>query len=110
MVSLEHRDRVLDWRIELQRLEPELPSLPPAARRAVDAVGVVSDRTRTSAGEELADVLGSQAVVVAIDGKIDEGTVRDVEKRFAQARQCPSASRARPCAGCYRRQFGFVLT
>src|SRR4051812_16576132 len=28
-----------------------------------------------------------KAVVIAIDGKIDETTVRDVEKRFAQARQ-----------------------
>ena len=31
----EHRDRVLDWRDELRRLEPDLPLLPPEARRAV---------------------------------------------------------------------------
>ena len=31
----EHRDRILDWREELRRLEPELPELPAAARRAL---------------------------------------------------------------------------
>ena len=31
----EQRDRILDWRFELRRLEPELPSLPQAARAAV---------------------------------------------------------------------------
>jgi hypothetical protein len=31
----EHRDRILDWRDELRRLEPELPNLPVAAQRAV---------------------------------------------------------------------------
>jgi hypothetical protein len=34
-VTPEHRDRILDWRQELRRLEPQLPSLPAAARRAV---------------------------------------------------------------------------
>jgi len=34
----ERRDRILDWREELHRLEPELPDLPAAARRAVQAV------------------------------------------------------------------------
>lgn len=33
----EHYDRILDWREELRRLEPELSSLPPAAREAVRA-------------------------------------------------------------------------
>jgi hypothetical protein len=31
----EHRDRILDWREELRRLEPELASLPAGAQRAV---------------------------------------------------------------------------
>ena len=29
----EHRDRVLDWHLELRRLEPHLLELPTAARR-----------------------------------------------------------------------------
>lgn len=34
-VAREFRDRVVDWRVELRRLEPELHRLPLAARRAV---------------------------------------------------------------------------
>ena len=34
----EHRDRILDWREELRRLEPELSNLPAAAQRAVRSV------------------------------------------------------------------------
>lgn len=34
-MTAEHRDRILDWRDELRRLEPNLPQLPLAARRAV---------------------------------------------------------------------------
>jgi hypothetical protein len=34
-VPVERRDRILDWREELRRLEPELPELPAAAREAV---------------------------------------------------------------------------
>jgi hypothetical protein len=36
-VNRDRRDRVLDWREELRRLEPDLPQLPAAARQAVDA-------------------------------------------------------------------------
>jgi hypothetical protein len=36
-VNRDCRDRVLDWREELRRLEPDLPNLPPAARAAVEA-------------------------------------------------------------------------
>ena len=31
----EHRDRILDWRQELRRLEPDIHALPRAARDAV---------------------------------------------------------------------------
>jgi hypothetical protein len=34
-VNSDRRDRVLDWREELRRLEPDLPGLPAAARLAV---------------------------------------------------------------------------
>lgn len=34
-MASEHRDRILDWREELRRLEPDLSALPLAARRAV---------------------------------------------------------------------------
>ena len=34
-VAPEHRDRILDWRTELARLEPHLSQLPAAARGAV---------------------------------------------------------------------------
>lgn len=37
-MATEHRDRILDWQEELRRLEPDLPSLPLAARRAVRLV------------------------------------------------------------------------
>jgi hypothetical protein len=36
-VNRDRRDRVLDWREELNRLEPDLPNLPAAARLAVHA-------------------------------------------------------------------------
>lgn len=36
-VASEYRDRILDWHDELRRLAPELPSLPQAAREALDA-------------------------------------------------------------------------
>jgi len=36
-VNRDRRDRILDWRDELRRLEPELPALPPAAQEAVRA-------------------------------------------------------------------------
>jgi hypothetical protein len=34
-VNRDSRDRILDWREELRRLEPDLPRLPAAARLAV---------------------------------------------------------------------------
>jgi len=36
-VNRDRRDRILDWHEELVRLEPDLASLPAAARRAVQA-------------------------------------------------------------------------
>jgi hypothetical protein len=41
-------DRVCDWYVEMKRVEAELPSLPPAARRAVG-------RVLSSLREEVAD-------------------------------------------------------
>ncbi len=36
-MPVDHRDRILDWEDELQRLAPDLPTLPEAARIAVAA-------------------------------------------------------------------------
>jgi hypothetical protein len=47
-VPTDLRDRVLDWREELQRIAPQLNDLSDAARRAVYAV--VEDFLREDAG------------------------------------------------------------
>jgi hypothetical protein len=36
-VNRDRRDRILDWREELRRLEPDLPRLPRAAQEAIRA-------------------------------------------------------------------------
>jgi hypothetical protein len=52
-VNRDRRDRVLDWHEELQRLEPDLPTLPAAARVAVEDVLAHFLREDAEAGVEL---------------------------------------------------------
>jgi hypothetical protein len=49
-VNRDRRDRILDWREELERLEPDLPRLPAAARLAVRATVERFLREDTEAG------------------------------------------------------------